>query len=268
MLTPTDKEILNSRDLIIAAFKDIRPLLLANYGKLNHTTKSDGTPVTALDIEVESQVKQRLLAKFPFFGFSGEETAHVVGSYDATWYVDPIDSTASFLRGLPFCTNMAGLVIEGEIVASVIYHFVTDELYTAIKGKGAFMNGERIQVSNAELKSSCILADAYSYLNIYRFYADSGAKFYAPVGATGYFMTAVASGKTEGACYYGAKIKSHDVIPGALLITESGGNIVSFTGETFDYKCTKFVAGTANVCDVAIKHQLEISSGFVKNRAL
>jgi fructose-1,6-bisphosphatase/inositol monophosphatase family enzyme len=124
------------------------------------------------------------------------------------------------------------------------------------------MNGQRIQVKNVDLQNSCILADAYSYLYVYNFYASSGAKFYAPVGATGYFMTAVANGKTQGACYYGAKPKPRDVIPGALLIEEAGGVIVSFTGKAFDYECTKFIAGTASICNVASMHQTEISSGL------
>jgi myo-inositol-1(or 4)-monophosphatase len=230
------------------------------YGNIAHSAKGDDSPVTQLDIKIETALKDKLLAQFPVFGFKGEETEEVVNPHGATWYVDPIDSTSSFIHGLPYCSNMAGLVVNGEIAASVIYHFASDELYTAFKGQGAYKNGERISVNNTHLNDSYVFADAYSYANIYHLYAPSHVKFYAPMGATGYFLTRVAQGSIQGACYLKANIKQHDIIPRALLVLEAGGEAVSFTGRPFDYTCLRFMIGTKNVCDVTTQHLNEIAS--------
>lgn len=255
---PTKQEISDSRALIIDTFKEFRTELLASYGKVQHIAKGDNSPVTHLDIKLETTLKERLLAEFPDFGFKGEETDEVIGTNGATWYVDPIDGTSSFIHGLPYCSNMAGLVIDGEMVASVVYHFVPDELFTAFKGEGAFKNGVRISVNNTALNDSYVFSDAFSYLNIYKYFAPSQIKFYAPMGATGYLLTRVAQGSTQAACYLKSRIKHHDVIPGALLVLEAGGQAVSFTKEPFNYTSLKFIIGTPDVCRVATSHLPEI----------
>jgi myo-inositol-1(or 4)-monophosphatase len=247
---PTQQEITGSHALIVDTFRGFRSELMQAYGNIDFSAKGDASPVTLLDIKIEIALKDKLLTQFPVFGFKGEETEEVVGPHNATWYVDPIDSTSSFVHGLPYCSNMAGLVVDGEIVASIIYHFVTDELFTAFKGEGAYRNGEQISVCNTDLNNSYVFADAYSYINVYDFYAPNGVKFYAPVGATGYFLTRVAQGNVQGACYLSAKIKQHDVIPGALLVAEAGGGTVSLTGQPFDYTCLRFMMGTKNICDL------------------
>lgn len=255
---PNQKDVIDSHKLIIDVFKEFRAELMQHFGNVNHTVKSDLSPVTALDIKIEETLKEKLLKQFPDFGFKGEETDEVISKNNSTWYIDPIDGTSSFIHGLPYCSNMAGLVVNGEIVASIIYHFTTDELFTAIKGQGAYKNAKQIYVNNTKLSDSYVFADAYSYLNIYRFYGPSKVKFYAPMGATGYFLTRVAQGSIQGACYLKAKINNHDVIPGALLVLEAGGDAVSFEDESFYYKSLKFIIGTKNICNLTNEHLAEI----------
>lgn len=255
---PTQQQIIDSHALVIETFKSFRTELMQSYGNIAHDNKTDESPVTQLDIKIEQVLKEKLLAHFPMFGFKGEETEEVVGMHDATWYVDPIDSTISFIHGLPYCSNMAGLVVDGKIVASVIYHFATDEMYTAVKGQGAYKNGERIRVNDTTLDSSVVFADAFSYANLYRFYAPDRVRFYAPLGATGYFLTRIAQGSIQGACYLKANIKPHDVIPGALLVFEAGGEVASFTGEPFDYMCTRFMIGTKSILTLTARYVDEI----------
>lgn len=257
---PTEQEIAESHALIINIFREFRPDLMRAYGNIAHSTKGDNSPITKLDIKIETELKNRVLTQFPVFGFKGEETDEIVGPSNATWFIDPIDSTSSFIHGLPYCSSMAGLVVNGEIVASIIYHFAVDEIYTAFKGKGAYKNGERIFVNNTVLNDSYVFADAYSYINIYQYYAPSHVKFYAPIGATGYFLTRLAQGSIQGVCYIKAKIKQHDIIPGTLLVLEAGGEVISFTGQPFDYKCLQFMIGTKNICDIATQHLTEITS--------
>jgi myo-inositol-1(or 4)-monophosphatase len=257
---PTQQEIIDSHALIVDTFKEFRSELMQAYGNIEHSAKVDHSPVTLLDVKVETILKDRLLAQFPVFGFKGEETEEVVGLHGATWYVDPIDGTSSFIRGLPYCSNMAGLVVNGEIVASVIYHFASDELYTAFKGQGAYKNGERIFVKDTASSDSYVFADAYSYKNIYSLYAPSNVRFFAPMGATGYFLTRLAQGSIQGVCYLRANIQQHDIIPGTLLALEAGAGVVSFTEKPFDYTCLRFMIGTKSICDITKQHRSEIIS--------
>lgn len=109
MPLPQEK-IIASQQLVIDVFKGFRDELMAVYGNVEHDSKGDGSQVTLLDVKVEEALKARLRAAFPEIGFHGEETEDVVGSENALWVVDPIDGTSSFTHGLPYCTNMAGLV--------------------------------------------------------------------------------------------------------------------------------------------------------------
>lgn len=255
---PTQEDIINSHKLIVDTFKEFKPELMRSYGNINHNSKKDESPVTELDVKIETILKNRLLSQFPVFGFKGEETEEVEGSHDATWYIDPIDSTSSFIHGLPYCSNMAGLVVNGETVASIIYHFASDELYTAFKGKGAYKNGRKIFVKDTEANDSYVFTDAYSYKNIYQFYSSNNVKFFAPLGATGYFLTRLAQGSVQGVCYLRAKIKQHDVVPGVLLAQEAGAHAVSFTDRPFDNTSLRFMIGTKTISDLTNQHLDEI----------
>lgn len=255
---PTEQEITESHALIVEVFKGFRAELMQAYGNIEHLAKGDETPVTQLDIKIETVIKEKLLAVFPDFGIQGEETEKVESKNGATWYIDPIDGTSSFIHGLPYCSNMAGLVVNDETVASVIYHFASDELFTAFKGQGSRKNGQRIKVKNTDLNDSYVFADAFSYKSIYQFYSPDKVKFYAPMGATGYFMTRLAQGSIQGACYLKAKVNQHDIIPGALLVQEAGGEFVSFSDQPFDYTSLRFFAGTPNVCELTRQHADEI----------
>ncbi len=243
-------DITESHALVVDVFKGFRGELMASYGKTAYSTKSDDSPVTLLDVKIETRLKDKLLALFPAFGFKGEETEEIIGTNGAVWLVDPIDSTSSYIHGLPYCSNMAGLVVDGEIVASVIYHFATDELFTALKGQGAYRNGEKIFIQDVPLEDSCVFADAYSYKNIYQYYSPARVKFYAPLGATGYFFTRLAQGSIQGVSYLRANIKQHDIAAGILLSSEAGAEAVSFIDAPFDFNCLRFMVGTKSICNL------------------
>lgn len=175
------QEMLGSMQIIINIFRDFRPELMKSYGNITHESKNDNSPVTYLDVKVETAIKQHLAELYPHIGFHGEETEDIPSQSGALWIVDPIDGTSSFIHGLPYCTNMAGLVIDGETVASVIYQFPTDELFTAIKGKGAYRNDEKISIKNTELNNSIVFSGSYAYKNIYHLLEPHHIGLYAPL---------------------------------------------------------------------------------------
>ena len=259
---PTQQEITKSLALITETFKAFRAELMDAYGVIEHVSKGDNSPVTELDVKIETELKEKLLAEFPDFGFKGEETDEVPSKSGATWLVDPIDSTGSFIRGLPYCSNMAALVFDGEVIASVIYHFTDDELFTAQKGHGAYKNGKRLHVRDTVLSDACVFADAGAYIHAYKFYAPHKVRFYAPVGATGYFFTRLAQSSIQGVAYLTARIKPHDVAPGLLIAQEAGAHAVSLDNTPLSYTSTRLFAGTETLCSLTSSHRQEMIAAF------
>lgn len=252
-------KIYQSQQLVIEVFKQFRAELMSSYGKVEHVSKHDGSPVTELDIKLEMALKKRLAQEYPEIGFQGEETESVPSSVDATWVVDPIDGTLSFIHGLPYCTNMAGLVVDGKTVASVIYQFPTDDLYTAIRGEGAYLNGERIFVKNTGLDDSIVFSGSFAYKNLYGVFRQYAVSMYAPIGASGYEFTRLAEGSIQGVTKLHCGSKMHDDVPGVLLVTEAGGEIVSFEADEYSYEAVSFVAATPNLAAVVRRHKEEIA---------
>lgn len=249
-MTVSRETIVKSQQLVIDVFKGFRHELMAAYGNIEHNSKGDGSPVTALDIKVELAIKEKLQAGFPEIGFHGEETEDVIGTEDAIWIVDPIDGTSSFVHGLPYCTNMAGLVVGGETVASVIYQFPTDELFTAIRGEGAYRNGERIYVNNTELENSIVFTGSFAYRNMYDIFGVHRIGMYAPLGASGYEFTRLAQGSIQAVTKLRCGSQMHDDVPGVLLVQEAGGEIVPFDGDEYTYEMLSFVAASPNIAAV------------------
>ena len=107
--------------------------------------KADSSLVTAIDKDTELNVRARLEERYPGFAFQGEEFGRVGGDDVPLWAVDPIDGTTNMVFGIPFWCVSVGLIVEGIPVAGALYMPRTNELYWAVKGQGAFRNGERLQ---------------------------------------------------------------------------------------------------------------------------
>ena len=114
------------------------------------TIKADLTPVTEADRDAETAIRAVLLDAFPEHAIFGEEAGRI-GESDFLWLVDPIDGTKSFVRGYPFFSTQIALRVEGEIVVGVSDACVYGERAWALRGGGAFLNGEPIHVSSAEV---------------------------------------------------------------------------------------------------------------------
>lgn len=255
----SQKEIIESTQLVIDTFKEFRSELMESYGKVAHLSKQDNSPVTELDIKVETTLRQRLEDNYPHIGFHGEETDDRKGTVDALWIVDPIDGTSSFVHGLPYCTNMAGLVVDGETVAAVIYQFPTDELYTAFKGQGAFRNDVKIAVKNTELADSIVFVNSFVYRHLYHIFEPHKTGVYAPLGASGYEFTRLANGNIQGVTKLRCGSQIHDDVPGVLIAREAGAEIISFEQENYTYDTLSFVIGTPNFIKIVKDSQNEIS---------
>jgi len=204
------------------------------------TLKPDLTPVTQADREAEQVIIEVLGRAFPDHGFLGEEFGQR-GSRDRRWIIDPIDGTKNFVRRIPVWATLIALEEAGEVTVGVIHNPVTGELYTAQRGRGAFLNGERLHVSEtADLGRAQLI---HAGLNLVR-RTKWWEGFLALVDATdrqrgfgdylGYGL--VAEGKAE--IYVELDLKPWDLAPCKLAIEESGGRFTDFDGRPSIYSGT------------------------------
>ena len=187
--------------------------------------------LNATDGAVEQFVRAQIAQRFPGDAVLGEEAGGAVDG-PRLWIVDPIDGTANFARQIPhFCISL-GLMVDGVLQAGAIYEPMHDELFIAQRGKGAWCNGQRMQVSTvAELSAASVeigwstRTPVASYLDLVGRAARAGcAVRRAGSGSLG--LAYVAAGRTEG--YAEAHINSWDVAAGLLLVQEAGGRVNDF----------------------------------------
>jgi histidinol-phosphatase len=209
-------------------------------GGFEVTLKTDATPVTQADREAEQAIVEILGRTFPDYGVLGEEFGGH-GSQEVRWIIDPIDGTKNFVRGIPVWATLIGLEEHGEVTVGVLHNPVTGELYTARRGAGAFLNGERIRVSTiAELGRATLI---HAGLKLYR---EGGRwePFVRLVDATerqrgfgdysGYGI--VAEGKAE--IYVELDLKPWDLAPCKVLVEEAGGRFTDLEGRPTIYSGT------------------------------
>jgi len=206
------------------------------------TIKPDQTPVTQADREAEQAIIEVLGRAFPEFGFLGEEFG-AKGPTERRWIIDPIDGTRNFVRRIPVWATLIALEEDGEVTAGVVHNPLTDEMYRARRGGGAFVNGERIRVSSiADLAQSQFL---HAGLGLYR-QAGRWEGLERLVDATdrqrgfGDYMgyTLVAEGKAE--IYAELDLKPWDLAPCKILVEEAGGRFTDFDGRPTIYSGNAF----------------------------
>lgn len=149
------KELQAARDAAEAAAVVIRSLYQKN---LQITTKADATPVTEADVRAEEAIRSVLTERFPNYGFYGEETGQHAIDAQNVWLVDPIDGTKSFVRQCPFFSTQIALMRAGRFVLGVSSAPVYGELAWAEEGRGAFLNGQPIRVSQVSDLAGSILS--------------------------------------------------------------------------------------------------------------
>ncbi len=253
------EDIPRSQQIVIETFRELRIRLMHDYGSAEFSRKSDYSHLTQLDILVERTLRKALAQVYDeqALGFEGEETgAH--GNHETYWLVDPIDGTVPFIRGLPFCTNMAALIHNGETRAAVIYDFVADAMYTATKGGGASKNNQPIHVSSRPIEDAMVTIESPRFAEVRTHLKVAGIKSITPVVASGHGFIMTAEGKLEGRLQYRGYGKVHDYAPGALLVAEAGGELVTLAGEVYDTSCRDFAAVTPAVAEYLRNSQHDI----------
>ncbi|MBI4588832.1 MAG: histidinol phosphate phosphatase [Candidatus Rokubacteria bacterium] len=241
--------------VMVEAARAAGEIALKYFGRgLEVTLKADRSPVTQADREAEQVIVEILTGAFPEHGFLGEELG-ARGSTEVRWIVDPIDGTRNFVRGIPMWAVLIALEERGEITAGVILNPVSGELWTARKGRGAFLGTERIRVSQVSSLDKATLVHASLGLLRRGGHWDAFTRL---VDATdrqrgfGDFMgyTVVAEGKAEIALE-APDLKPWDLAPVKLLVEEAGGRFSDFVGVSSIYSGTA-LASNGRLHDAAL----------------
>jgi myo-inositol-1(or 4)-monophosphatase len=205
--------------------------------KLQVSLKGPANFVSSADKRAEEIVYQELSRARPGYGFLGEEGGRREGADKThTWVVDPLDGTSNFLHGIPQFAVSIGLEREGTIVAGVIYNPANDELYTAERGKGAFLNDQRLRVAGRQRLLDAVVACALPHhgrgdLALFRqeFAAvqDKVAGF-RRFGAAALDLAWVAAGRLD--AYWERNLSPWDMAAGLLMVREAGGFVSDIDG--------------------------------------
>ncbi|MEN9671574.1 MAG: hypothetical protein RL018_1851 [Pseudomonadota bacterium] len=211
--------------------------------------------VTEVDVACEKVIIETLTTAYPGHGIWAEESGTEHGAQDSefVWIIDPLDGTTNFIHGLPvYCVSIA-LAVKGKIEQAVVYDPTRNDLFTATKGRGAYMNDRRIRVSKRIHMEECLISTGFPYRagdNLPKYLEMLGeviprcAGVRRP-GAAALDLAYVAAGFTDG--FFEANLKPWDVAAGSLLIQEAGGLVGNFTGEADFLETGECMAATPRV---------------------
>ncbi|XP_034830707.1 inositol monophosphatase 1 [Maniola hyperantus] len=206
---------------------------------------SDIDLVTEIDKKVEDTLIGGLSKKFPSHKFIGEESvaegAKCVLTDEPTWIIDPIDGTLNFIHGYPSSCISLGLTINKEAVAGIIFNPIVNQLFTAKKGQGAFLNGKPIHVSQVkDMKNALVSFEVgtsrdeekkKAVLENFKMIVDK-SQGVRTVGSAALNMAMVALGGAD--AYFEFGIHAWDIAAGDIIVREAGGVCIDPAGGPFD----------------------------------
>lgn len=236
--SPNLSPLLNTAILAARQAGDIINRASLDIDGVNVNTKQAFDFVTEIDIEAEEAIIDILLNAYPDHGILAEESGQSRGNPNSenVWIIDPLDGTTNFIHGFPvYCTSIA-LSQKGVLQQAVIYDPTRNDLFTASKGRGAYLNNRRLRVSQRKTLSHSLLSTGFpfrggddykKYLTIFEKMMKLSAGLRRP-GSAALDLAYLAAGYTDG--FFEMGLNPWDIAAGALLITEAGGLIGNFTG--------------------------------------
>jgi len=240
-------------NVMIGAARKAARSLKRDFGEVEHlqvSLKGPANFVTAADRRAEEILRAELAKARPGYGFLGEEGGRQEGA-DKThcWIVDPLDGTTNFLHSIPQFAISIALEREGTIVAGVIYNPATEELFTAERGKGAFLNDKRLRVAARKRLADAVVACGLPHLgrgDLALFRKEFAAVQEKVAGLRRFGSAAldlawVAAGRLDG--YWERDLSPWDTAAGIIMVREAGGFVTDINGRDDIFANAEILAG-------------------------
>ena len=231
--------------------------LTRDFGEVQNlqvSLKGPGDYVSQADRKAEKIVREDLLKARPTYGFIGEESEEIKGTDGAhRWIVDPLDGTTNFLHGIPLFGTSIALQRSGEIVAGVVYNPATDDLFTAERSGGAFVNDRRLRVSARKNLSDSVIGCGAPHLGrgqhgrflVQLRHVMGEVAGIRRLGSASIDLAYVAAGRFDG--FWEEYLSPWDVAAGVILIKEAGGFVSDLTGGSDFIEGGSIVAGNEHI---------------------
>jgi myo-inositol-1(or 4)-monophosphatase len=223
---------------------------------LKVASKQQSDFVTEVDKAAEAAIIEVLKDAYPQHGILAEESGLTAGKgagSEFQWIIDPLDGTTNFIHGFPQYAVSIGLAERGQVTQAVVYDPTRNELFTASKGAGAFLNDRRIRVSKRIKLADALIGTGFpyrvfdhvdAYLAVFKELTGKTAGLRRP-GAAALDLAYVACGRLDGFFEFG--LSPWDVAAGSLLITEAGGLVSDLAGEGTYLQTGNVVAGSPKI---------------------
>ena len=228
-------------NVMVKACRRAAKTLIRDFGEIENlqvSLKGPGDFVTASDKKVEKIIIEELQKARPNYSILSEEIGKITNDDSFKWIIDPIDGTTNFLHGIPHFAISIGLECNNEIICGIIYDPIKDEMFTAEKGNGSYLNNQRMRVSSRSKLKDCIVFTGGPKFNskdkdlILSEYNNFSSKVLIPIrklGSASLDMAYVAAGRCDG--FWQRNLNYWDIAAGIILVKEAGGFVTDFIGE-------------------------------------
>ncbi len=225
------------------------------YSKQIVQGKARHDVVSQVDLESEKIIIDMITTAFPNHSIHAEESGTQEKDSEYKWYIDPLDGTSNLLLGIPYFSVSIALAHQGEVILGVVYNPILDELYTAKRGHGAFLNNEKIQISSQDILSSALIASAYSAdeEDIKRgLKTVEGLALHSRKVVINFSpaldLCNIARGKLDALVDNGTTPEDHAA--GSLIVTEAGGVIQNYGMTTWNVEKVGIIASNGLIQDL------------------
>jgi inositol-phosphate phosphatase/L-galactose 1-phosphate phosphatase/histidinol-phosphatase len=227
--------------LAVIQLADLAAEITSKYFRkqININYKSDKSPVTAADLEIERNLRGWIKQNYPTHSIIGEEYAKESNSNQYTWVIDPIDGTANFALGKPIFSTLVALLEDNNPVAGIIDQPIINERYVGVKGDGAWLNGKKMKTSSQEQ-----IADARLNITSHLMFITNNEKnkfellcnsvSLTSFGGDAYAYGLLADGHID--IILEANLKFYDIAAVKIIIEESGGVLTDWQGNEITLK--------------------------------
>lgn len=207
-----------------------------NFDRSNIQHKGLNDLVSYVDKQAEQKLVEGLRQLIPGCGFIAEEGTAQAADEEYKWIIDPLDGTTNFLHSLPVFAVSVGLLKGQELVMGIVYEVNADEMFWAIRGQGAYCNGEKIKVSPIQQVSQSLIATGFPYYDfgLMKTYLDIMEHFMKNshglrrLGSAAVDLVYTAMGRFEG--FFEYNLKPWDVAGGIIIVQEAGGTVTDYKG--------------------------------------